>query len=136
MRFLRLAACVLFSVLCTLSSALAAGSLVSGPMLGYQARRPCLYDLTEAIGKIDVPTLVLTGDEDEPCLEPSLLLKRTIPKAALAVLPRSGHAINLEEPALFNQLVGDFLHQVEAARWGARDPLATFASIYGPAGKP
>jgi pimeloyl-ACP methyl ester carboxylesterase len=105
-------------------------------MLGYQARRPCLYDLTEAIGKIDVPTLVLTGDEDEPCLEPSLLLKRTIPKAALAVLPRSGHAINLEEPALFNRLLDDFLHQVEAGRWGARDPVAAFASIYGPAGKP
>ena len=102
-------------------------------MLGYQARRPCLYDLTDAIGAIDVPTLVLTGDEDEPCLEPSLLLKRTIPKAALAVLPRSGHAINLEEPALFNRLLDDFLHQVEAERWDARDPVATFPSIYGPA---
>jgi pimeloyl-ACP methyl ester carboxylesterase len=108
----------------------------SNTMLGYQARRPCLYDLTEAIGAIDVPTLVLTGDEDEPCLEPSLLLKRTIPKAGLAVLPRSGHAINLEEPALFNRLLDDFLHQVQAKRWEARDPVATFASIYGPTGKP
>ena len=108
----------------------------SNTMLGYQARRPCLYDLTDAIGAIDVPTLVLTGDEDEPCLEPSLLLKRTIPKAGLAVLPGSGHAINLEEPALFNRLLDDFLHQVEAKRWEARDPVAAFASIYGPAGKP
>jgi pimeloyl-ACP methyl ester carboxylesterase len=31
------------------------------------------------------------------------------------VLPDSGHAINLEEPALFNQLLDDFLHQVESA---------------------
>ena len=108
----------------------------SNTMLGYQARRPCMYDLTDEIANIDVPTLVLTGDEDEPCLEPSLLLKRTIPKAGLVVLPRSGHAINLEEPALFNRLVDDFLHQVEAGRWDARDPAATFASIYGPSGKP
>ena len=56
--------------------------------------------------------------------------------AGLAILPRSGHAINLEEPALFNQLLEDFLHQVEAGRWGPRDPRATVPSIYGPSGKP
>jgi pimeloyl-ACP methyl ester carboxylesterase len=108
----------------------------SNTMLGYQARRPCLYDLTDAIGRIDVPTLVLVGDEDEPCLEPSLLLKRTIPRAGLAVLPKSGHAINLEEPALFNQLVDDFFHGVEAGHWAPRDPQASCPSIFGPAGKP
>jgi len=92
----------------------------SNTMRGYQARRPSLYDLTEQIAQIDVPVLVMTGDEDEPCLEPSLLLKRTIPNAALAMLPNSGHAINLEEPALFNQLLDDFLHQVESAGRPAR----------------
>jgi pimeloyl-ACP methyl ester carboxylesterase len=105
-------------------------------MAGYQARRPSLYDLTDAISAIDVPVFVMTGDEDEPCLEPSLMLKRTIPKAALAVLPNSGHAINLEEPALFNQLLDDFFHQVEAGRWRSRDPAAACPSIWGPAGKP
>ncbi len=105
-------------------------------MLGYQARRPSLYELTDAIAAIDVPVFVMTGDEDEPCLEPSLFLKRTIAKAGLAVLPRSGHAINLEEPALFNRLLDDFLHQVETGRWPARDPVAACPSVYGPAGKP
>ncbi len=104
--------------------------------LGYQSRRPCIYDMTEQMAAIDVPTLVMTGDEDEPCLEPSLLMKRAIPKAGLAVLARSGHGINLEEPALFNQLVGDFFHQVESGRWGARDPRAAIASVFGPEGKP
>jgi pimeloyl-ACP methyl ester carboxylesterase len=111
----------------------AAGS--AHTMRGYQARRPCLYDLTADISRIAVPVLVMTGDEDEPCLEPSLLLKRTIAGAGLAVLPRSGHAINLEEPALFNRLLEDFLHQVEAGRWPQRDP-ATRPSIWGPGGKP
>ena len=108
----------------------------SNTMRGYQARRPSLYELTGAIAAIDVPVLVMTGDEDEPCLEPSLLLKRTIAKAALAVLPRSGHAINLEEPALFNRLLDDFLHQVESGRWRSRDSAAACPSIYGPGGKP
>ena len=87
-------------------------------------------------GVIDVPVLVMTGDEDEPCLEPSLMLKRAIPKAGLAVLAVSGHAINLEEPALFNQLLDDFFHQVETGRWRARDPRAAPASIYGPNKRP
>jgi pimeloyl-ACP methyl ester carboxylesterase len=108
----------------------AAGSAAT--MRGYQGRRPSLYDLTNEIAAIDVPVLVMTGDEDEPCLEPSLMLKRAISQSALAVLPRSGHAINLEEPALFNQLLGDFLHHVESGRWTSRDRDATCASIYGP----
>ena len=64
----------------------------------------------------------MTGDEDEQCLDPSLWLKRTIPMAGLAVLPRSGHTLNLEEPALFNRLVEDFLTTVEAGAWTPRDP--------------
>jgi pimeloyl-ACP methyl ester carboxylesterase len=105
-------------------------------LLGVQCRRPSLYDLTDEMARIDVPTLIMAGDEEEPCLEVNLLMKRAIPKAGLAVLPRSGHAINLEEPALFNQLVEDFFHQVEAGRWGPRDARSTLPSIYGPGGKP
>ena len=105
-------------------------------MQGYQGRRPSLYELTEDMKRIDVPTLIIAGDEEEPCLEVSLLMKRCISTAGLAILPRSGHGINLEEPALFNQLVGDFLRLAETGRWGARDPRAAPVSIWGPAGKP
>jgi hypothetical protein len=66
----------------------------------------------------------------------NLLMKRCIPSAALAILPRSGHAINLEEPALFNQLLEDFLRQVETGRYTGRDKRSTVPSIYGPSGKP
>ena len=105
-------------------------------MLGYQGRRPSLYALTEEMKQIRVPTLILAGDEEEPCLEACLLMKRCIPAAGLAILPCSGHAINLEEPALFNRLLEDFLHQVDAGRWTTRDPRAAPASIWGPNGKP
>ena len=105
-------------------------------MQGYQGRRPSLYDCTAEMARIDVPTLIMIGDEEEPCLEACLLMKRTIPTAGLAILPNSGHAINLEEPALFNQLVDSFFHQVETGRWSPRDKRATVASIYGPGGNP
>lgn len=105
-------------------------------LLGVQCRRPSFYDLTAEMARMRVPTLIMSGDEEEPCLEVNLLMKRTIPTAALAILPRSGHAINLEEPALFNRLLEDFFHQVESGRWSARDPRSTVPSIYGPSGKP
>ena len=88
-------------------------------MLGYQARRPSLYDLTAEMARITAPTLIVAGDEDDAVLEPSLMMKRTIPTAGLVVLPKSGHMTNLEDPALFNRLLEDFFHQVEAGRWKA-----------------
>jgi pimeloyl-ACP methyl ester carboxylesterase len=84
-------------------------------MRGYQARRPSLYDLTAEMARIAAPVMIVAGDADDAALEPSLLMKRTIPGAALAVLPASGHMTNLEEPALFNRLVEDFFHQAETA---------------------
>ncbi|OGA25255.1 MAG: alpha/beta hydrolase [Betaproteobacteria bacterium RIFCSPLOWO2_02_FULL_67_19] len=105
-------------------------------MAGYQGRRPSLFALTEEMRRIAVPVLIMAGDEEEPCLEACLLMKRCIPAAGLAILPQSGHAINLEEPELFNRLLGDFLHRVEAGRWAPRDPRAAPASIWGPNGKP
>jgi pimeloyl-ACP methyl ester carboxylesterase len=86
-------------------------------MLGYQARRPSLWDLEDRLRAMRVPTLIIAGDEDEITLEASLYLKRTIPAAGLAMLPRTGHLMNLEEPALFNRVVEDFLHEVERDRW-------------------
>jgi pimeloyl-ACP methyl ester carboxylesterase len=105
-------------------------------LLGTQARRPSLYDLTEEMARIEAPVLVMAGDEEEPCLEACLLMKRAIPSAGLALFPQSGHAINLEEPALFNQFLESFFHQVEAGRWGARDKRSMVPSLYGPGGKP
>src|SRR3970282_1512731 len=105
-------------------------------MLGYQARRPSLYDMTAEMARIDVPVLIMAGDEEEPCLEVCLLMKRAIPTAGLGMFARSGHAINLEEPALFNQFLESFFHQVEAGRWSARDKRSLVPSIYGPGGKP
>ena len=99
--------------------------------LGVQRERPSLYDLVDEMRRLTVPTLVLHGDEDWPCLRPGLLMKETIPSAALAVMPNCGHTINLEAPDEFNRLVGDFLAQVDSGRWPMRDPRAIGASITG-----
>jgi pimeloyl-ACP methyl ester carboxylesterase len=100
-------------------------------MRGVQARRPSLFDLVDKMTAMTTPTLIMTGDEDWPCLEPAILMKRSIPTAALAVMPNAGHTINLEDPAAFNQHIADFFHTVDVGAWRKRDPRAMVSSILG-----
>lgn len=100
-------------------------------MRGVQARRPSLFDLVDKMKTISAPTLIMTGDEDWPCLEPGLLMKRTIPTAALVVMPNAGHTINLEDPNAFNQHIADFFHAVDVGSWRKRDPRAMVSAILG-----
>ena len=65
-----------------------------------------------------VPSLIVVGDQDEPCIEPGIFMKRTIPHAGLLMVPMTGHTVNLEEPGLFNQAVAEFYAGVESGRWG------------------
>jgi hypothetical protein len=44
--------------------------------LGVQRERPSLYDLVGEMKCLTVPTLILYGDEDWPCLKPGILMKR------------------------------------------------------------
>ena len=100
-------------------------------MRGVQKSRPSLFDLEESLKQMTVPTLVITGDEDAPCLIPNVFLKRTIPSAALVVMPHAGHTINLEDPDRFNREINNFLAQVSSGRWPQRDPRAQSNSILG-----
>jgi pimeloyl-ACP methyl ester carboxylesterase len=100
-------------------------------MRGVQAARPSLYDLADDLAKVNTPVLILVGDEDEGCLEPALMLKRSIPTAGLAVLPRTGHTANLEEPDVFNRAVDTFLASVARGSWHPRDPRSRSASTTG-----
>jgi pimeloyl-ACP methyl ester carboxylesterase len=94
-------------------------------MLGVMRQRPTIFSLESALHTLDVPTLVIIGDEDEPCVDPAVFMKRHIPSAGLLVLPQSGHAVNLEEPALFNAAVLEFFRLAEAGRWARRSSVTT-----------
>jgi len=89
---------------------------------GFQGGRPSLFDFEADLGKLATPALIVVGDEDDRCIEPGLFLKRAIPASGLVMLPKSGHAVNLEEPDLFNRVVADFIARAEAGQWPARDP--------------
>ena len=94
-------------------------------MLGVLRPRPTIFALETALQHLRVPVLLMTGDEDEPCVDPAVFMKRQIPTAGLHVVPQTGHAINLEEPAIFNRAVLDFFRLVEADRWPIRAAVST-----------
>lgn len=91
---------------------------------GVQLRRPPIFALEAELKKIQVPTILLIGDEDEPCIEPAIFMKRNIPSSGLLTFPQTGHTLNLEDPDLFNRVVLDFLTMVETGKWARRDPIS------------
>ncbi len=94
----------------------------SGPghantLRGIQARRPSIYSLEAKLRRMKVPTHVVVGDEDAEALDAGVFIKRTCAAARLSVAPNTGHVVNVEEPALFNQIADDFITLVESRRW-------------------
>jgi pimeloyl-ACP methyl ester carboxylesterase len=83
-----------------------------------------LFEREAEIRAIAAPVLVIAGDEDDSTLELAIFLKRTIPRCGLLMLPRTGHTINLEEPAAFNAALQDFLLAVEHGGWSEQDTIA------------
>lgn len=67
-------------------------------------------DSTPLLPRIDVPTLVITGEEDTLIpVEESRAMAGAIPGAALVIVPRAGHLASLEQPDAFNQALSGFL---------------------------
>jgi 3-oxoadipate enol-lactonase len=97
-------------------------------MENYQGKRPSLYDFDAEWKKLDLPILIVCGDEDEPCLQPSLYLKQVLPNAGLAMFAKTGHTVNIEEPDAFNREVWNFITLAEAGKWMAAEPMGADAS--------
>jgi len=96
---------------------------------GVQMRRPSPWDLRERLAEMTVPALIVHGDEDRPALPTGVFLKQTIPTSGLVVFPKTGHAVNLEEPAAFNGAIQDFIATVDNGRWTRRDKRTESTAI-------
>jgi 3-oxoadipate enol-lactonase len=72
------------------------------------------------LGEVRVPTLVLIGEADEPgCVVAGRHLAASVADARVAGFPGVAHMIQLEQPERFNELVLDFLAEVDRHRAGA-----------------
>ncbi len=81
------------------------------------AKRKTIFELEAELKALRLPTLIMVGDGDVPCVEPSLVMRGWIPHAGLVVFPACGHTPNIEEPGLFNLHVAEFLAAVDGGRW-------------------
>jgi pimeloyl-ACP methyl ester carboxylesterase len=81
------------------------------------SKRKTVFDVEAGLKALRVPTLIMVGDQDAPCVEPSLAMRGRIPHSGLIVFPASGHTLNIEEPGAFNFHVAEFLAAVEGGRW-------------------
>lgn len=63
------------------------------------------------LARIEAPTLVMVGDDDMLRLEHTAELYRAVPKAELAVVPGTSHAVLMEKPDLANRIILDFLEK-------------------------
>jgi pimeloyl-ACP methyl ester carboxylesterase len=67
----------------------------------------------ESLPGIEVPTLVIVGEDDQPFLSGSKYMAAKIPNATLAVIP-GDHAPNLSSPEIFDSALRDFLDGLPA----------------------
>lgn len=65
----------------------------------------------DALGSVEVPTLVMSGDRDTPFLAATEYMAAKIPHAKKLTLANAGHAANIERAAVFNREFGTFLDQ-------------------------
>lgn len=72
--------------------------------------QPSFHDL---LPRLRVPTLLITGEEDEKFVGIAREIHRTVTGSQLRVVEESGHAVHLEQPDLFNRIVLEFLRTVE-----------------------
>jgi len=66
----------------------------------------------DSLPSIRVPTLVIVGDRDQPFLAPGEYMAKKIPGARLEVIAEAGHSSNLDQPAIFNGVLGNFLQSL------------------------
>jgi 3-oxoadipate enol-lactonase len=79
-------------------------------IVGAQVAMMLRADSTATLATIDVPTLIMVGDEDVPNpVKESRAIHERIPGSRLEIITQAGHLVNLERPAAFNHLLTEFL---------------------------
>lgn len=98
---------------------------------GVQKERPSLFEMSDEFSSMELPFVVMVGDDDKAAVDASVMLKHVVPGAGLVVFPRSGHTLNLEEPRLFNIVLETFLNRVTNGTWTPKSEPVETDSVMG-----
>jgi 3-oxoadipate enol-lactonase len=93
-----------------------AQTILATPAEGYAGCCEAIagLDVTDRLGEIACPTLVVVGTEDQgtpPAM--SHIIHEHIAGSQLQLIPQAAHLVNTEQPAAFNQVVMNFLQRVK-----------------------
>jgi L-proline amide hydrolase len=78
------------------------------------------WDITERLGEIRVPTIVVTGEFDEATPAINRTVSGAIPGAEAVIYPGCSHTAFVEDPEGYIRLLDDFLTRVETGVRGSR----------------
>src|SRR5262245_38419816 len=95
----------------------AMGEHRSAQGLAHAARGMLAQDgprVIDGLAGINVPTLVIVGDQDKAFLAPCEYMAKKIPGARLEVIAGAGHSSNLDQPDAFNRVLREFLNGLPA----------------------
>lgn len=73
------------------------------------------WSVADRLHRIDVPTLLVSSDEDYTPVAEKRKMKARMPRAELAVVRDARHALPVERPEAFNAVVDGFLNRIEEA---------------------
>ena len=68
--------------------------------------------MLDRLRAIQIPTLIICGENDDPFLEPSHRMHERIPDSELVIIAGAGHTPQIEKPAEFNRTLTKFLARV------------------------
>lgn len=74
------------------------------------------HDMTDVLPRLDIPTLVVAGEED--AITPTAGARRmavAVPDASFHAIPRAGHLSNMEQPTAFNEALAAFIGGIPEA---------------------
>ncbi len=67
------------------------------------------WDIRDGLGKINIPTLLVSGQFDEATPAMVSEIQSLIPGSTWELFPESSHTPHIEEPARFKRIIGDWL---------------------------
>jgi pimeloyl-ACP methyl ester carboxylesterase len=73
------------------------------------AVQPAVDELAPELRHLDLPALIVAGEDDSPSVATGRELAAVLPRARLVVVPGAGHVVNLERPEAFNAALFAFL---------------------------
>ena len=74
-------------------------------------------DSTALLGKINIPTLVIHGTDDQVVPpDEAAAMADAIPDARFEIIQNAGHLLNMEQPQHFNRLLSVFLEDLSATK--------------------